>query len=373
MVEFGIDEVTIVCSLNELSKGWLIHSSWKDLAEELIVKIEKILDIKNIFGNKEIDAVRPVAGYQIAYKFGNHPFLFQIAYHTSYNIMGVVIKYSAKALNFYLTEKRRLLGLDYHVFHLVQELTNKLNNYRVRISRIDIYCDFFDENFDLDNMYEKLTNGEYKIKFSKGRVNQSKISCINKSGYVETIYIGSRKKGKKSFVRIYNKRAEQINSRGIRYKEALACRSWIRLENSILNSYAHAVNEKILEINDIDELCSLIGNLLLNKYSVTHSASGKLVEPFKIIEDSITEGDFYFTENKYKDLSLRSSYDYLLNGSGLSSFLYKLREIDETKIDVFFASVKNHLLKRYRPTVDVEKWLKSHKEYYKKEGIDFMI
>ena len=50
----------------------------------------------------------------------------------------------------------------------------------------------------------------------------------------ETFYIGSRKENSQLLLRVYNKKAEQINTNGFRLNEALECENWLRLEASML-------------------------------------------------------------------------------------------------------------------------------------------
>ena len=64
-------------------------------------------------------------------------------------------------------------------------------------------------------------------------------------GFIETVYIGSKKENTKALCRIYDKRLEQINKNGFRLDEALACDDWTRFEISYRGTYAWQCAEQL--------------------------------------------------------------------------------------------------------------------------------
>lgn len=108
--------------------------------------------------------------------------------------------------------------------------------YVTRLSRIDLTADYYDYTDELlpgrllcpDAIYERLKDGSYTVKNWKDRQSVRNMSALDKDGAYETVYIGSRKGKTNGFIRIYDKRQEQIQSMGYRYEEALQYNSWVR-------------------------------------------------------------------------------------------------------------------------------------------------
>jgi len=122
------------------------------------------------------------------------------------------------------------------------------------------------------------------------RKNQSNVRTINTNNRAETIYVGSKaNKGNSLLLRIYDKKLEQEQKKGIYYDEALKCDDWVRFEMSIRQSYANQTGLDILKCRNDKELSSLIFQRFTDKYLF-----------FK--NDELKNKEFYDTLNHFLEL-----------------------------------------------------------------------
>ena len=141
MLELGIDEATIVLQDNT-NNSYVGGESWITQAEAMIKRYAVLADFEVILGPQISESVAP-AGYTVAYHYGSHNWYLALAYHPDYPRMGVVVKYSAMALDFYL-EKRQIK------FYQLMHITDKM--YSERLSRIDFTADYIDEDIEVANI-----------------------------------------------------------------------------------------------------------------------------------------------------------------------------------------------------------------------------
>ena len=183
-------------------KNILANETWEDVAEGMIGRFESLSDFKNVFGDKDLERKAP-AGYTTAYHYGEHSFYLAVAYHTYYNEMGVVVKFSAQALDYYCENS----GLK--VYEFLQKIQH--SDYSLRLSRIDLTADYIDENIDVTNIYQSLIDNKVALfreytnkRTGKLDYQKVKISCTGflQGEEVPTIYLGSAKSNCR--LRIYN-------------------------------------------------------------------------------------------------------------------------------------------------------------------------
>lgn len=362
MIKENIDEFTIMILLNEKSKKQLKNKFWDDFAKEIICEIETALWLVEIFGTKTETKSRNLEGYTDGYSYGEHDFYFRVCFNERFNKMGVAIRFSAQSLKYYNSKFLEATGTCIYVFDFIKKLTYALPDYEVRFSRIDHCVDFIDENIpSVNEIYEDLKNG-YEFYTSKGVKNPSKITAYSSNLIVETINIGSKQKGKQTTCRIYDKRIEQLKTKGIQFEEAKNCKSWIRFENEIHGKYAHNLTKEILKMETEVELCELTIRVILNKYSIRDKdGNDHLIT--KKLKDIKNNNDYYYSINKYNNTSLEKNIEYITNNSGLISFLYKLSKINASGPNDFcnYAIEKaNHHI----PNKDTRRWLDRNGEFY---------
>ena len=105
MLEFGIDELTVVLHfarrniLNDDETN--MNFQWEDEAEIIINMFEQRANLIGVFGKRNGMARLP-QGYMIGWTYGEHAFYFAVGYHPYQMGMGVIVKFSAQALAFYM-------------------------------------------------------------------------------------------------------------------------------------------------------------------------------------------------------------------------------------------------------------------------------
>lgn len=253
---------------------------------------------------------------------------------------------------------------------MIQLLVDCFHGWKVNFSRIDFAVDFIDEGIEVGVLRKQLESGELHFEFSTGRVNPSILSYYSKDDVVDTLYVGAKKKNVTSLLRIYNKRKEQLQSYGTQLEKARKCTTWVRVENEIKGSYAHAITEELLNIHDNNALIQLISRCINNKYSLFYE-DGKKHFITEILDDASAGSSYYFSDKHYKDLSLQKSLEYLTFHSGLMTFLYKVGKIDATVLDELWQYWLDYLITAYQPNDDTNKWMKDHQGYYIENGIHF--
>lgn len=372
MVTIGVDEMTIVVLLKD--KKILSQRFWDVVAEGIIQQIEAVLKLKMIFGSKQKAETSNIQGYNKGYTYGEHSFYFRVCYHEYENGMGVAIRFSAQSLLYYKTKYQELYGKIVEPYEIIGNLTNALD-YTVRLSRIDLYADFInEEDIAVDDLRKDLESGKYQVYSNSINKNvqfykktNSNLTYTTKNGVVNTMYIGSKNKGTTSLLRIYNKKLEQISKHGARYDEAIDCKSWVRFENEIHGKYAHDLTNVIREIDNTDQLGELIASCILNKYTIKDE-EGNSYEATRLLEKMRQDNDYHFKNVKYNDHSLKKQLDYLTNKTGLISFMHKLDAIDSEQIWKFLWYLKIVAEDR-KPNRDTKKWLRAHEATVKKNGI----
>ena len=149
MLELGIDEITVVLQLSPDVRAQITDTDWQKCAEIIIYRFVHRSGFKTIFGDAIPEKTAP-AGYTVAFTYGEHNFYLAVAYHQEHIRQGVVIKFSARALDYY----REASGLD--VYDFLQNITD--DYYTFRLSRADLTLDYLDEDIDVTGIYQDYMN-----------------------------------------------------------------------------------------------------------------------------------------------------------------------------------------------------------------------
>lgn len=367
----GTDEITMVifCDLSELED----KEGWSDIAESTIEYFSKILQFEKVFGEKMDMDYSPPAGYSTAYTFGNNPFYFSVAYHPSNPNMGVICKFSAYSWAEYCSKWFDLFNkrMDIKVF---ADLTN-VDGYISRFSRIDFTIDY--QNFDttVDQIYSSINNGEIEIRNSKGIKNNSQTNGFFENEF-QTFYVGSRRKNTRLFLRVYNKKTEQLEKPSFRYEEALNVKSWVRFEEVFKTNYAHDITELLREEVDYSEnsLMTFIAGKFLEKYQFYDVSKDEQIEftseLVKIYNKRNTEFSHLRLESP-RNSDLMQSISYIVINSGLMSLIHKIKNIwGEKEVNKFFEYLLSYYLNNYKPNKDIELWINKNQASLMKEDIE---
>lgn len=373
MLELGVDEITLVLQIPSVNKNVLSASDWKDVAEYMISRFEKQSDIKAVFGNRDIEQKAP-AGYTIAYKYGEHDFYFAIAYHDYQISMGVVVKFSAQSLDYYLETT------DLKVYEFLQKVSHK--DYKQRLSRIDLTADYIDEDIDISNIYQSLMDSKVAIfreQFNAriGKVEYRKVPMKYKGiidgQEVGTIYVGSEKSN--SRLRIYDKRFEQIQHKGNKLEKALKCNNWVRFEGVFRNEYAHQLSGALMKLKNDDEFGNLIASTIYQKYlfmEVDNGVASVPTEYTQMLIDCVNNNSFKLRASLTRNYELARNIAYIFNGSGVMNTIYKLKEIwGLDSVMWLMEYILEAIQSDFKPNEDCRYWLLHNVEDYRKYYPEF--
>lgn len=250
MIEYGIDEFTIVLQLTQTDRKNCDIEEWPNRAEGLIDTISRHAGFRWKFGDKRPER-KPPQGYTTAYTYGEHPFYFAVAYHPDQMRMGVVIKFSSQALDYFCNARH------FKSYQLLQMVYNE-DLYQLRLSRVDLTADFIDENINVTKIYNDLSDKKISV-FREYESEKTGETCYKKTvqkyqgyavdGEVPTVYLGSVKSN--SRLRIYDKKREQLERSGTKLDKAKKCKNWVRFEGVFRNNYAHQITCELLKVKTI--------------------------------------------------------------------------------------------------------------------------
>lgn len=378
MLEIGIDETTLVLQLSSEKKHWLETAKWEEMAEDIINRFEEKSDFIKIFGERGTQMHLP-KGYKKGYAYGENEHSFYtatIAYHPYQLSMGVIVKFSAQALDYY----HKKTGLQLYQFLQSVEYESL---YTLRLSRVDCVCDYIDEKVNVTEIYQDLINnrvgafyeyfnkktGKYKL-----RRNRVEIKGFVRGEDVPTVYLGSVQSN--SRLRIYDKKLEQIERKGNKLDKARNCHDWVRFELVLHHEYSHQFGEKLFTVQSDDEFSDLIANTILQKFRFMELDNGEIdCETFytQLLLDSIKSQNLILKAPSSRNYDLLNSMKYLYFGSGVVSTLYKIKEIFGDKALSTFIEILRNYVCEWTPHDDCRYWLYRNKEDYKDNYPDFEV
>lgn len=380
----GVDEFTLV--LQPIDKAKI--TEWPEVAEEMMSTFLAKSRLTDLFGPVEHTA-QAQAGYTSGLTFGNRPWYLTISWNEDMPTMGICVRYSAHAYAAYKEAYKAQYQADMNIaafLHMVQD-----DVYTTRLSRIDLTADYFDYLDELfpnrplcpDAIYERLKDGSYTVKNWKDRQSVRNMSALDKDGAYETVYIGSRKGKTNGFLRIYDKRQEQIQSMGYRYEEALQYNSWVRFEAVYWHDYAHQMTEQLLSGNMTPkDLKQWIAKHISDRYCFVDSHTDEATAfSSDLVGVSLGTKAAALSSPSPRDNTLRQSIEHLRAGSGLYSTLYKAQKIwgDEAEkqllrylYDDYVYNFKVRLLtgKDKYKAKEIRLWLKQHEEEVKRHPLN---
>lgn len=382
-VVVGIDEFTLVLQIVKRVDvmTWAFH------AEELIEEFVTLSKVEDVFGELEKSSDNLVQGYNLGYLLTTRPFYFSICFHTSHENMGICIKMSSTA---YMTYKQEYLAKYGEEMNLAKFLRMvKSDNYSQSLSRVDFTADYFNfpnpifqnQYLHPDTIYNCLLKKTMQVVDGKGRSNIKVWSGLNKNGEYQTVYVGSKKSNTKTFLRIYDKKAEQIEKNGFRCQEALDCESWVRFEAVYKGEYSRQITKLLMNesiIQSKDDLQRFIAGKILDKYIFKFTANDEITDFTEMLIEIVSGKEYAPLEcASPRDNSLFQSLKYIIKNSGLLITLAKAyfvypnqdaaREILDWIYNMFGDYYLGKIMKNERH--EVHKWLKKHRTEMSKETL----
>lgn len=357
----GVDELTAVLSNITPLLGGL--EQWENIAESMIKEFSQLANLESIFGTQKELELTPPQGYTTAYQYGDNPFYFAVAYHPSCPKMGVIVKFSAYSWATYCQKGKT------NIKRFLDCIRSKF--YNIRLSRVDFTVDYQNWDISVNDIYHSLNKKELEIRNHKDEVNHSEVSAYEINNKVSTFYVGSKKTGTRLFLRVYDKKNEQIEQKGFRFKEALDTKSWVRFEVVFKGKYAHQLTDIIKETEE-EKLAGLIVNKVTEKYRFYDIENENYTDfTNALLKMQKPEDSFPCLRlESPRDNDLTDSLNHLINGSGLFPVLYKCDAIWGDKSSTDLLKCLHDIYKEdYAPNDDVRLWLKYHKELLEEQSL----
>ncbi len=356
----GVDELTAVLMSAMIYADGL--AEWEAKAEKMIKKFAQLANLEGIFGKQKELEGSPPQGYTVAYQYGDNPFYFAVAYHPSHPKMGVIVKFSAYSWAVYCekmeTDIKRFLGSVQSKF------------YRVRLSRVDFTVDYQNWDMSVNDIYQKLKKKQLEIHNHKGGVNHSEINAQETDGKASTFYVGSRKTGTRLFLRVYDKKKEQVEKKGFRYKEALNTKSWVRFEAVFKADYAHQLTHIIMK-TDEEKLADLIADKVAEKYRFYDLTNKEYTDFTTALLKKSKEVFPRLRLESPRDNDFTRSLIHLVNGSGLFPAMHKCDETWGIKSSlVLLKCLYDIYTYNYIPNEDVQLWLKKYRSILLRHSLE---
>lgn len=357
MLELGVDEISITLQVSQaLTYG--LSARWETSAEIIIDTYSSKAQLETYFGCKMPEPTAP-KGYAVAYHFGSHSWYFALAYHPEHPQMGVIARWSAQALDYYLEKSKLKL---YQLLHIT---TDKI--YTSRLSRIDLTADYIDENIDVTTIYHGLINREIGVyeRFEgpspdkpiyKKRNLQIRGFCIEDE--VPTVYIGSPSSNAQA--RIYDKRREQLERKSSKFHKALNCKNWVRFELVLRHEYAHQMSDYLSRIYTDIAFANLIASVILQKLRFMKMKNGVVdieTDYSQMLVDCINNNSYVLKSSVTKNYDLAKNIEYLYKGSGIMQTLYKIETIWGTNATEELLQYLLNSLDKFEPSKDCSYWL----------------
>ena len=357
----GVDELTLVLSL--VDKAILEDlDEWQEKAESMISEFAGLANLETVFGSQRNLEDKCPQGYTVGYQYGDQPFYFAVAYHPLHPDMGVIIKFSAHGWSVYSRSN------SMNIKRFLKSVKSDMYNFR--LSRVDFAVDYQNWDFTVDDIYQNLKAHNLEIRDYNGRKNTSTINAHEVDGVADTFYVGSRKTGTRLFLRVYDKKIEQLEKRGFRMEEALYTTSWVRFEAVYKGKYAHQLTDIIMQTEE-EKLSHLIADKVSEKFRFYDLRSEKLLDFSRALLERANMDFERLRLESPRDNGLMSLLSHLVNGSGLFSAMYKCDEIWGEKTAIVLLE---HLYKlyteQYEPNDDVKYWLKKHKDSMKEQSFE---
>lgn len=357
----SVDEFSLVLFLptEEVCENW-VKAAYFMINEFIeLSKIELLLG-KVIDTNEK----KPKA-YSQALTIENVPYYFAIAFHDIFQHMGILVCFTGQAWAVYQQKYYEHFGKRINIAEFLKMIDSLLYTYR--LSRIDLTADYINYG-DLSphTIYSKLIDETYCVLDHNGKNTKRKISAVQNDMETETFYIGSRKENSQLLLRVYNKKAEQINTNGFRLNEALECENWSRLEVSFRGTYAHQITEQFENINSDIELSQFIASKICDKYRFADVSTGSYTDFTNDLLALVGNSDYpaLRTENPANN-NLNKSIAHIISGSGLFPVCYKVGMIwgikaEKELFQMLYDVYDRYYRKEFDKKPQIHSWLKKN-------------
>ena len=368
----GVDEFTLV--LQPLDKVSVM--AWPDMADLMLSVFLEKSRLVNLFGKMDY-AAKVQAGYTSGLTYTDRPWYLTISWNEDIPTMGICVRFSAHAYATYKEAYKEQYQANMNIAVFLDTVQDSI--YTTRLSRIDLTADYFDYTdehmrtapLSPDTIYIRLKDGNYVVKNGNGHQSIRNMSGVDKGGVYQTFYLGSQKGKTNGFLGCYDKKAEQLQTMGFRYNDALNCESWVRFEAVYRHDYAHQITEGILAVKTAQELSRLIARYICDKYQFFDGNTDDVTEfTSDLLGVAAGSSVAALGMTSPRDNTLSQSIRYLRNGSGLYPTLLKALCVWGNDADKQLMDFLWHDYERYKDTLiagkepyklrELTAWLQRH-------------
>lgn len=342
-----------------------VCKDWVKAAYFMMNEFIELSKIELLFGKVvEMHEKKPAA-YSQAFTIENVPYYFAIAFHDTFQHMGILVRFTGQAWAVYQQKYHECFGTTINIAEFLKMIDSLLYTYR--LSRIDLTADYINYG-DLSphTIYNKLKDGTYCVLDHNGKNTKRKISAVQNDMETETFYIGSRKENSKLLLRVYNKKSEQINTNGFRLNEALECEEWSRLEVVYRGSYANIVTQQLEKVKSDIELSQFIASKICDKYRFFDVSTGRYTDFTNDLLALVGNSDYpaLRTENPANN-NLNKSIAHIISGSGLFPVCYKVGMIwgikaEKELFQMLYDVYDRYYRKEFDKKPQIHSWLKKN-------------
>lgn len=369
MLELGVDELNFVLlPVHEDIGDDLGLFTWPDIAAYLIETAADALEFGAVFGTARELSKRP-AGYGEAVTYGEHGFYLGAAFNPGSPSMGVIFTFSAQALAWW----RERTGREaWEMLQLVQ----RQDLYTVRVSRIDLTADFLDDGISVQAIYDGLLSGGLigqRRQIGKGGTVQLRPWAWNphgivSNGEVRTMYLGSRAKNTGGFLRVYDKRSEQLETRGTHLDKAQACADWVRFEARLSGKNAHSFGYELEQCTSDDDMKRLLAHVFSDRYIFRDADSGNLAPWSAALAAAAgNPSAVLLSSPSTRNHDLAAKLDHVAESSGLVSLLHRARGVWGDGAPEAIMAYLLALADDRCPNRETRAWVNSYADVYRRD------
>lgn len=201
-------------------------------------------------------------GYTNCYIFGSDTGAISVMWNDNRPDMGISIDFTATGKALY-EELGSWLSLKINWKEIITIICKKYNGH---LSRIDVAVDLIDCEFSVNSIYKRLQEEKsYFLNTLGNRINAKRYKAIGSAQEAQTLYVGSRRSD--AFLRIYNKKLEQMRPNGIYRNIAYNCKDWIRVEGEFKHRLSKDLGYRIANLGDEDIKPFLVA-YLVNRWAL---------------------------------------------------------------------------------------------------------
>lgn len=233
-----------------------------------LIKIDSLLKFEKVFSQKSnVNFGRLGYTNSINYGTSEQGGLVTIMFNPNRLDMGLLIDLTASGKALY-ESLCRLQDIKVDWKRIIEVVYQKFQGH---VSRIDVAVDLIDYEYSIDEIYNKLKREKYTFLNARNQIIPAeRIKYIGANNKVLTIYVGSRNSD--AFLRLYDKKQEQLDNKGIYRKTAQRHHDWIRVEGEFKHREAHAIGAMVSTLTT-DNIYPYLADCILKHWKLVNNNS----------------------------------------------------------------------------------------------------